>query len=407
MHDHNPGSPDQVGTEQIGAGFHYMVSNPPFGVDWKRQQAAVVAEIAAQKTLGGQGRFSAGLPRTSDGQLLFVQHIVSRMDPAGARAAIVLNGSPLFSGGAGSGESNIRRWLIEQDLVEAIIGLPTDLFPSTGIQTFIWVLTNRKSAGRRGTIQLIDASGEQFWQSMRRSVGSKRREIPDDAAAEIVRLCGETADSDFSKVLSSATLGYREIRVERPLRLNFQASQERIARLGEEKIYQKLSDDERWRIEIALTRLGDRLYRSRRDFETDLNEVLRAESVKIAAPARKAILSALSERDRESDAYMGADGKPEADPELRDHELLSLDQDVSDYMAREVLPHVHDAWVDETYRDEQDGQIGRVGYEINFNRLFYRYVPPRPLQEIEAELEALEMEIAGLMKGLRFSVAIG
>lgn len=372
---------------------HFTLSNPPFGVDWKRQQPAVVAE---HKAAGG--RFHTGLPRVSDGQLLFVQHIVSQMDPAGARAAIIMNGSPLFTGGAGSGESEIRRWLIEQDLIDAIVALPTDLFYNTSIQTYVYLLDNRKPEARRGKIQLIDASGEQFWTAMRKSFGSKRREIADEALAEIVRICRDTDDCDVSRLLPSSTFGYREVRVERPLRLNFQASADRLARLAEEKAFQKLSHVDRAEIEAVLVGIGDAIYRNRDTFERDLTGAL---GVKIAAPVRKAILSALSERDREADICIGADGKPEPDTALRDHELISLGQDINDYMAREVLPYVPDAWVDETYRDEKDGQVGRVGYEVNLNRFFYRYVPPRPLHEIDAELEALEGKIAGLMKEIR------
>ncbi|MER2508142.1 MAG: class I SAM-dependent DNA methyltransferase [Amaricoccus sp.] len=381
--------------------FHYMLSNPPYGVDWKKYQEAITSE---HKTLGDRGRFGAGLPRVSDGQLLFVQHMVSKMrdDETGSRIGIVMNGSPLFTGGAGSGESNIRRWLIERDLVEAIIGLPTDLFYNTGIQTYVWILTNRKTAERAGTIQLIDASGEQFWRGMRKSLGSKRREIANEARAEIVRiyneaLNGEAGYGDVSKVLPASAFGYREIRIERPLRLNFQASADRIARLADEKAYLKLSEDEREEIEVVLLGLGDRLHRNRDAFEKDLGKALKAEGVKLAAPIRKAILSALSERDEDADICMAA-GKPEPDSALRDFELVPLDEDWRSYVAREVTPFVPDAWVDETYRDEQDARVGRVGYEINFNRFFYRYVPPRPLHEIDAELKALEAEIAGLLR---------
>lgn len=384
-----------------GKTFHYMLSNPPYGVDWKKYQEAITSE---HKTLGDRGRFGAGLPRVSDGQLLFVQHMVSKMrnDETGSRIGIVMNGSPLFTGGAGSGESNIRRWLIEQDLVEAIIGLPTDLFYNTGIQTYVWILTNRKPADRAGTVQLINASGERFWRGMRKSLGSKRREIADEARAEIVRiyneaLNGEAGYGDVSKVLPASAFGYREIRIERPRRLNFQASVYRIARLADEKAYLKLSDDEREEIEVVLLGLGDSLYRNRDSFEKDLAKALKAEGVKLAAPIRKAILSALSERDEDADICMTA-GKPEPDPELRDFELVPLGEDWRSYIAREVTPYVPDAWVDQTYRDEQDRQVGRVGYEINFNRFFYRYVPPRPLHEIDVELKALEAEIAGLLK---------
>jgi type I restriction enzyme M protein len=293
--------------------------------------------------------------------------------------------------------------MLENDWVEAIVALPTDLFYNTGIQTYVWLLTNRKPKARRGKVQLIDASGERFWRSMRKSLGSKRREIPEEARKEIVRiyagmLNGDGEYSEFSKIFDVADFGYREIRVERPLRLNFQASHERIARLRDEKPFQKLSEDEREEIEVILLGMGDALYRNREAFEKALNKALKVEGVKVGAPIRKAILSALSERDEEADICADKDGNPEPDPELRDHELVPLKEDWRDYVAREVTPFVPDAWVDESYRDDRDGEVGRVGYEINFNRYFYRYVPPRPLEEIDAELKALEAEIAGLLK---------
>ncbi|MDF2096024.1 type I restriction-modification system subunit M [Aquibaculum arenosum] len=390
-----------------GTDFHYMLSNPPYGVDWKKYQDAIKTEAAEQ---GFAGRFGAGLPRVSDGQLLFLQHMISKMrvDETGSRIGIVMNGSPLFTGGAGSGESEIRRWMLEEDWVEAIIALPTDLFYNTGIQTYVWLLSNRKAPERKGKVQLIDASGERFWKPLRKSLGSKRREIPEEARREILRLYnempegegaeGEGADRAVSKVFATTDFGYREIRVERPLRLNFRASPERIARLREEKAFLKLSEDEREEIEVILLALGDRLFTQRPAFEKALKKALAAEGVKLAAPTRKAILSALSERDEEAEVCTDKDGNPEPDPELRDSELVPLTEDWRDYMAREVTPFVPDAWVDESHRDARDGDVGRVGYEINFNRYFYQYVPPRPLAEIDAELKQLEAEIAGLLK---------
>jgi type I restriction enzyme M protein len=382
--------------------FHYMLSNPPYGVDWKKYQDSIKAEA---ETLGLNGRFGAGTPRISDGQLLFLQHMISKMrdDEVGSRIGIVMNGSPLFTGGAASGESEIRRWMLENDWVEAIVALPTDLFYNTGIQTYVWLLTNRKPASRQGKVQLIDASGERFWKSMRKSLGAKRREIPDEARAEIVRIYsdfvnGEGGEGDVSKIFDTTEFGYREIRVERPLRLNFQASPERIARLRDEKAFRNLDDDEREQIESVLGAIGGKLFTNRDAFEKALAKAIKAAGIKLAAPVKKAILSALSERDEEADICRASDGTPEPDTELRDHELVPLSEDWRDYVAREVTPFVPDAWVDESYRDASDGEVGRVGYEINFNRYFYKYVPPRPLEEIDSELKALEAEIAGLLK---------
>lgn len=385
-----------------GKSFHYMLSNPPYGVDWKKYQDPIKEEAEA---LGLDGRFGAGLPRISDGQLLFLQHMISKMrdDETGSRIGIVMNGSPLFTGGAGSGESEIRRWILENDWVEAIVALPTDLFYNTGIQTYVWLLTNRKPKARRGKVQLIDASSERFWKSMRKSLGSKRREIPEEARKEIVRiyegmLNGNGEYSEFSKIFDAVDFGYREIRVERPLRVNLQASPDRIARLRNEKAFQKLSTDERDEIEVALLSVGEVLFRNRDAFEKVLNKTLKAKGMKIGVPIRKALLSALSERDEDADICIDKDGNSEPDTDLRDHELVPLKENWRDYVAREVKPFVSDAWVDETHRDASDGEVGRVGYEINFNRYFYRYVPPRPLEEIDAELKALEVEIAGLLK---------
>jgi len=381
--------------------FHYMLSNPPYGVDWKKYQEKIKSEA---ENVGFEGRFGAGTPRVSDGQLLFLQHMISKMrdDEEGSRIGIVMNGSPLFTGGAGSGESEIRRWMLENDWVECIVALPTDLFYNTGIQTYVWLLANRKPANRQGKVQLIDASGERFWDSMRKSLGSKRREIREEARHEIVRLYaellnGESGQSDVSKVFDTADLGYREIRVERPLRLNFRVTDERLARLADQKAYSKLGEEEEARIEKAVRTIGDEFFTNRTEFEKTLSKKLKAAEIKIGTPVRKAILGALSERDEEADICVDKNGDPEPDTDLRDHELVPLNEDWRDYVEREVKPFVPGAWVDESYTDACDKQVGRVGYEINFNRYFYKYVPPRPLEEIDAELKELEAEIAELL----------
>lgn len=384
--------------------FHYMLSNPPYGVDWKKYADPIKEEASEQ---GMDGRFGAGLPRISDGQLLFLQHMISKMrnDEQGSRIGIVMNGSPLFTGGAGSGESEIRRWMLENDWVEAIIALPTDLFYNTGIQTYVWLLTNRKDAARQAKVQLIDASGEKFWKSMRKSLGSKRREIPEDACDEIARiyadmLNGNSDWADVSKIFDTTDFGYREIRVERPLKLAFTVTPEGLETLRAAKPFLKLSDDEQTRVLDALQEHlpQDERWIDRDDFDTALTAALRASGVKVAAPVRKVILSALSDRAEDANVCTDNKGKPEPDTDLRDHELVPLNEDWRAYVQREVLPFVPDAWVDESYTDAQDGGVGRVGYEINFNRYFYKYVPPRQLEEIDAELKALEAEIAGLLR---------
>ena len=387
-----------------GKSFHYMLSNPPYGVDWKKYQDDIKSEADEQ---GMTGRFGAGLPRVSDGQLLFLQHMISKMrdDEAGSRIGIVMNGSPLFTGGAGSGESEIRRWMLENDWVEAIIALPTDLFYNTGIQTYIWLLTNRKDTARLQKVQLIDASGERFWKSMRKSLGSKRREIPEEACDEIARIYAEMLNGDgtwgdVSKVFATTDFGYREIRVERPLKLTFAVTENALETLKNAKSFQKLDKTLKESLFSALTDYlpADERWIDRSDFENALNVALKHAGVKIGAPVKKAILTALSERDDDAVVCIDKNGNPEPNSELRDHELVPLNEEWREYVQREVLPFVPDAWVDETYTDVKDGEVGRVGYEINFNRYFYKYVPPRPLNEIDAELKALETEIAGLLQ---------
>jgi len=384
--------------------FHYMLSNPPYGVDWKKYADPIKDEAAEQ---GMSGRFGAGLPRISDGQLLFLQHMISKMrnDEQGSRIGIVMNGSPLFTGGAGSGESEIRRWMLENDWVEAIIALPTELFYNTGIQTYVWLLTNSKDRDRRGKVQLIDASSERFWKSMRKSLGSKRREIPPEACDEIARIYAEMLNGegdwgDVSKIFATTDFGYREIRVERPLKLTFAVTPEALEALKDAKPFQKLDETEQDEILAALSDGFDDRYsiQDRSFFEKQLASAFRRAGIKVAAPIRKAIHTALSERDDAAQVCTDKKGNPEPDTDLRDHELVPLNEDWRSYVKREVLPFVPDAWVDETYTDAADGGVGRVGYEINFNRYFYKYVPPRPLEEIDTELKALEAEIAGLLQ---------
>jgi type I restriction enzyme M protein len=386
-----------------GRQFHYMLSNPPYGVDWKKYQEPIKEEA---ETKGKDGRFGAGLPRVSDGQLLFLQHMISKMriDEAGSRIGIVMNGSPLFTGGAASGESEIRRWMLENDWIEAIVALPTDLFYNTGIQTYVWLLTNRKEAKRRGKVQLIDASGERFWKPMRKNLGSKRREIRDEGRETISHIFHEMANgggpwAEVSKIFETTDFGYREIKIERPLRLNFQTSSERLKRLRSEKVFQKLDlSEQNEMLNIFANELHDSHFKDRAAFQLALDTALANVGMKLGAPVKKVILSALSERDETADVCLDSNGQPEPDPELRDYELVPLGEDWKAYVAREVKPFVPDSWVDETYKDDADKGVGRVGYEINFNRYFYRYVPPRPLADIDAELKTLEADIATLLK---------
>ena len=388
-----------------GKRFHYMLSNPPYGVKWDKYQEPIREEHA---TKGMDGRFGAGLPRTSDGQLLFLQHMISKMreDAVGSRIGIVMSGSPLFTGGAGSGESEIRRWMFENDLIEAIVALPTDLFYNTGIQTYVWILTNRKKPERAGRVQLIDASGERFWRSMRKSLGSKRREIPQPSIDEIVRIYEEMLNggsedwSRYSKFFDNAAFGYRAIRVERPLRLRIEVSDEGLEALRESKPFQKLSEEDQdsliWLLRI---KLGGR-WMDRDAFLKALGAALKAEGLKIGKPVEKAIVAALGERDEEAALCRDSKGNVEPDTQLRDTETVPLTEDWRAYVEREVKPHVPDAWVDESHRDARDGGVGRVGYEIPFNRHFYVFEPPRELAEIDADLREATARIQTMLAEL-------
>lgn len=438
-----------------GRQFHYMLSNPPFGVEWKPEEDFVRAEYKDQ---GFSGRFGAGLPRITDGSLLFLQHMISKMHKApkrdakgkntggdGSKIAIVFNGSPLFSGDAGSGESNIRRWIIEQDMLDAVIALPDQMFYNTGIYTYIWIVSNKKSVHRRGKVQLID--GTRHFKKMDKSLGNKRQELSDEHIKELTRLYGEhehDANSKFlsegkpesricSKVFDNRDFGYLKITVERPLRLNFIASAERIERLNEQSAFinlaisKKRKDDAAHKAEVAAgqamqraiinalqTLAADTLYLNRDKFELVLEKALKKADLKLGAPVKKAILAALSERDPEADICVDAKGKPEPDAELRDTETVPLPADISlplpvgfdnetghadllalvrehceDYLKAEVLPHVKDAWID---HDKT-----KVGYEIPLNRHFYVYQPPRPLGVIEGEIKTLESEIMAML----------
>ena len=391
--------------------FDYMFSNPPYGKEWKMDEAAVKAE--AERGLAG--RFGAGLPRISDGQLLFLQHMLARMkSPAegGSRVAIVMNGSPLFTGDAGSGESEIRRWILENDWLDAIVALPEQLFYNTGIATYVWILTNRKEPERRGKVQLIN--GTSFWVPMRKSLGNKRREISLDHIAGLTEIYEDFKEGGYSKIFDFTNFGYRKITVERPLRLNFQASFDRIDRIQEQKAFKNLAisrkkdpkvkakeeaegKKQQEAILSMLATLPDTMFKDRKEFENIFKETVKTSGLKLSAPVKKAILSALSERDETAKICRDKDGNPEPDPDLRDTENVPLEEDVFIYYEREVKPHVPDAWVNTAICDQKDGNVGKVGYEINFNRYFYKYQPPRPLEEIEADIKIVEKEILELL----------
>lgn len=392
--------------------FDYLLTNPPYGKDWKRDRAAVEREAER----GYAGRFGAGTPRISDGQLLFLQHMLGRMRQAadgGSRVAIVMNGSPLFTGDAGSGESEIRRWILEEDWLEAIVALPEQLFYNTGIATYVWVLTNRKAPDRGGKVLLIDAT--EFWTPMRKSLGDKRREIAPEQIAQITAIFTAGVETGKCKVFPTTAFGYRKVTIERPLRLNFRASPERIARLWEQRAFENLVKSRKRKQaakeveEVAgrahqaaliamLETMPDMLFKDRAAFVRELRRAAQRAEIKLKASVRRAILTALSERDETAEICRDKDGHPEADTTLRDTENVPLGEDVPEYFAREVQPHVPDAWVNAAVRDHKDGEVGKVGYEINFNRYFYEYQPPRPLAEIEADIRELGQEIIAMLQ---------
>ena len=394
--------------------FDYMLANPPYGKDWKRDEEAVKTE--AEK--GDGGRFGAGLPRISDGQMLFMQHMLSKMKPTkegGSRLAIVMNGSPLFTGDAGGGESEIRRWILENDWLDAIVALPEQLFYNTGIAIYVWVLTNRKEEKRKSKVQMINASG--FWEPMRKSMGDKRREISADHIKQITKIYEDFQEGEFSRIFPSTYLGYRKITVDRPLKLNFRSSAERIERLKDERSFQQLAISKKKDAAIAreeekegrklqdailemLKKLPAIMYKDRASFKKELDKVFKNAGIKLTAAIEKLVMNYLSERDETAAVCVDKDGKPEPDTELRDTENVPILEDINEYFEKEVRPHVPDAWINTDVTDLKDGKFGKVGYEINFNRYFYKYIPHRPLEEIEADLRTVENEIAELLSGV-------
>ena len=374
-----------------GETYDYFLTNPPLGVDWKRQRSQVKRE---HEQRGFAGRFGAGLPRVNDGSLLFLQHMVAKFEPVrraerrhGSRLAIVFSGSPLFTGGAGSGENNIRRWIIENDWLEAIIALPEQMFYNTGIGTYVWIVTNRKEDRRKGNVQFIDA--RELWTpggspESRRSLGDKRRHLADHQIDEIVRLYGRFEAGERSKCFRSVDFGYTRVTVERPLRLRYQVTLD-----GKElflDVCPELLDDV-LAIDDALGRepMDDWSAARRR-----IAQILMKRRSRWKRPQHRLFREAFTAADPLAEPVRNARGDGfEPDPSLRDFENVPLSDDVDAYFEREVRPHVPDAWLDR----EKD----KIGYEINFNRHFYRYTPPRPLEDIDADLKQAEAEVMRLL----------
>ena len=396
--------------------FDYQFVNPPYGYEWSKDDAAVRDEAAR----GFDGRFGAGLPRKSDGQMLFLQHFIARMnkpEESQSYIGIILNGSPLFTGGAGSGESEIRRWIFENDWLEAIVALPQQIFYNTGIGTYVWLLSNRKPAAHKGKVMLVDASGEQFWSGMSKSLGSKRREITDTHKQAILELVRARKEGPHVKIFDTTDFGYREIKVLRPLKLRFEVNPDSLVRLDTQAAFKNLAVSKKksaaeqrkeekeglalqTEIRTALKTLAGKTYTNREKFTAALEAALKNAGLKLKAPVLKAILGAIGERDDAAAVCRDSSGNPEPDTDLNDTENVPLKENIDTYFTREVTPHVPDAWIDESYCDVKDGQVGRVGYEIPFNRHFYVFQPPRTLSAIDGDLKAVTDRILTLIGGL-------
>ena len=389
-----------------GETFDYLLANPPFGVEWKKVEKVVRDEHDSK---GFAGRFGAGLPRINDGSFLFLQHMIAKMKPVeqgGSRVAIVFNGSPLFTGAAGSGESEIRRWIIENDWLEAVVALPDQLFYNTGISTYFWIVTNRKAPARRGRVQLIDARG--LWKKMPKSLGEKRKELSSDHIAEITQLYGDFTEGDRVKILPNESFGFLRATVERPLRLRWEITDETVSSVKAETKLAKFQPV----VDTIVTRLAEHsglTHTDRKAVAKVVDPILK--SVGLPAPQTKVVWSLLAIQDREAPVIADRKGEPEPDPDLRDQENVPLPADatpryesnvtrrlgskeyvdaVEHHLKTEVHPYVDDAWVDHAKT--------KIGYEIPLTRHFYTYVPPRPLAEIDAEIKTLETEIRNLLR---------
>lgn len=377
--------------------FDYMLSNPPFGVEWKKVQDEVKAE---REDRGMRGRFGAGLPPVNDGSLLFLQHMIDKMRPVaegGSRLAIVFNGSPLFTGGAESGPSKIRQWILEHDWLEGIVALPDQLFYNTGISTYFWILSNRKAPANQGKVVLLDA--RDYCEKMRKSLGDKRKHIPSESIDNIMRLYGEALkvadDPEHEqhgkvKVFANEDFGYQRITVERPLKLRFEVTEDALTELDATlQAGKTTSKYEAWDqlLDALRTLVGNPASYRKVEFTKDLNDAF-AGLGQLPKPVDKAVWDAVSVRDPEGEVQHKKN-RVEPDPELRDYENVPLNEDLDAYIDREVLPHVPDAWVD---HDKT-----KIGYEIPFTRHFYVYQPPRPLAKIDVELTELEGQIQQLL----------
>lgn len=382
--------------------FDYMISNPPYGRKWEGDKDVVLKEAE----LGYKGRFDAGTPRINDGQLLFLQHMISKMKTKEkSRIAVITNGSPLFTGDAGSGESNIRKWIIENDYLEAIVGLPDQLFYNTGIKTYIWILTNEKPEERIGKVQLIDATSE--FKKMRKSLGNKRHELTEKNINNILNFFNTFENTDNIKIFDNEDFGYTKVVVERPQQLNFKVDEERLENLYSVNQFNKLveskkKDPQEKEEEISkgkelqvkiintLKNIPNNLVKSYNEFDKLVADEVGSLNIDIKPAFRKNIVIALSKHDDTADYVTDGKGNIKPDPNLRDTEKIPLKIDIDDYFKEEVQKYYSDAWMDR--------KKDKIGYEINFTRYFYKYTPPRPLEEIEQDIKKITGEIQELLK---------
>jgi type I restriction enzyme M protein len=396
-----------------GQRFDYVLSNPPFGVSWEKDKTAVDNEAER----GFAGRFGAGLPRISDAQFLFMQHVISKLktkEEGGGEAAVVFNGSPLFTGDAGGGESEIRRWVMENDLLDAIVALPEKLFFNTGISTYIWIFSTQKSAERKNKVMLVDARTTRT--QMRKNLGEKRYEISDENAKEVLVNYSSNTDSDNVKIFKTTDFAYRQITIQRPLRLRFNITDEAIARLKEHKDFlndvpskkageKGETENKAWQelratLYDILDGMRGQILTSRAKFIEKLESELKNRELKITKKTLKTVWWQIGERDEEAEICLDEDGNQEADNDLKDFERVPWGTDVNEYFKKEVQPYAADAWIDESVRDEKDHGVGIVGYEIPFTRFFYKYEEPRKVEDIEKGIKASEAEMQELLKEL-------
>lgn len=374
-----------------GQRFHYQCSNPPFGMNWSNDAKAIELE---RKEKGFNGRFGAGLPKVSDGSMLFLQNLISKLElpeNGGGRGAIVLSGSPLFNGGAGSGESEIRRFILENDLLEAIVALPTDIFFRTGIGTYVWLISNRKPKHRQNKVQLIDATN--MGASMRKNEGNKRKFIDQSSIDEISRIYADFNESPVSKLFNYTDFGYRRIKVLRPLRMNMQFDTDKLEQLQAHKDFNKLSEIDQ---KSLVNEITDALNQTKSYAWFEQKFIPNLTLKKINKTFKNTLIAIFGVKDPDAD-IVEINGEVQMDSELTDYENIPLNQDIQTYMEKEVLPHAPDAVVDSSFTDKKDGEIGVVGYEINFNRYFYVFEEPRHPNEIMKEIKALSAEVAKLL----------